>query len=96
MLLNDIENIYEKLNMFDLSRISKNENAVSKHLQTKLLTEEIKEALRTNKKEFTLRKTLYASSDKVIDIAIGEKLTMIKSNIFRYKDMKIVLRDMRG
>ncbi len=91
MLLGDIENIYEKLNRFDLLRISKSENAVSKHLQMKRPTEEIKEALKVNKKEFTLRKTLYASSDKVIDLAIGEKLTMIKRNIFRYEDMKIVV-----
>ena len=91
MLLSDIENIYEKLNRFDLSRISKSENAVSKHLQTKLPTEEIKQALKVNKKAFTIRKTLYASSDKVIDLNIGEKLTMIQTNIFRYEDMKIVI-----
>ena len=91
MLLSDIEDIYVKLQMFNLTRISKNENAVSKYLQMKRPTEEIKEALRINKKEFTIRKTLYVSSDKVIDLAIGKKLMMIQRNIFRYEDMKIVV-----
>ena len=96
MLLSDIEDIYLKLEMFDISRISKNKNVVRKYLQTKRPIEEIKEALRINKKEFIIRKTLYVSSDKVIDLNIGKKLTMIQRNIFRYEDMKIVLRDMRG
>ena len=91
MLLSDIEDIYVKLQMFNLTRISKNENAVSKYLQMKLPLEEIIEALKINKKEFTIRKTLYASSEKVIDLAIGKKLTMIQKNIFRYEDMKIVV-----
>ncbi len=91
MLLSDIEDIYVKLTMFDLSRISKSENAVSRHLQTNLPTEEIKEALKINKKKFTIRKTLYVSSDKVIDLNVGKKLMMIQRNIFRYEDMKIVV-----
>jgi hypothetical protein len=50
MLLSDIENIYAKLNTFDISRISKNKNAVNRYLQKKQPLETIKTALRTNKK----------------------------------------------
>lgn len=38
-----------------------------------------------------IRKTLYIATDQVIDLNVGQHLTMIKPNIFRYKDMKIAI-----
>jgi hypothetical protein len=43
-------------------------------------------------KNYLPRKTLYLSSDKVVDLAVGQHLTMIKPNIFKYKDMKMVVK----
>jgi hypothetical protein len=43
---------------------------------------------------YKFRKTLYIASDKVIDLKIGEYLTMMTPNIFKYKDLKIVVRGM--
>jgi hypothetical protein len=34
------------------------------------------------------------SSDKVMDLNIGKKLTMMRANIFKYEDMKIVIHGM--
>ena len=34
------------------------------------------------------------ASDKVVDLAIGQYLTMVKPNIFKYKDMKMVVKGM--
>ncbi len=45
-------------------------------------------------KQFRLRKTLYLSSDKSVDLAVGQHLVMIAPDIFRYKDMKMVIRPM--
>ena len=42
---------------------------------------------------FIFRKTLYISTDKVIDSLISKELKMIKPNIFQYKDMKIVFKN---
>jgi len=39
-----------------------------------------------------IRKTLYIATDQVIDLDVGQYLTMIKPNIFRYEDMKIAIR----
>jgi hypothetical protein len=43
---------------------------------------------------YKFRKTLYITSEKVVDLAIGKHLTMMAPNIFRYKDMKIVVKGM--
>lgn len=39
---------------------------------------------------WTVRKVLYIASDKVVDLAIGQHLTMYSNAIFRYGDLKIV------
>ena len=92
MMLSDVENIYAKLKNFNIGRITKNARAVHNYLQgTKTLTE-IENILKANKKNFKIRKTLYVGSDKVIDLNIGKQLTLITPTIFRYLDMKIVVK----
>ncbi len=49
--------------------------------------------LRTNIDTYKIRKTLYIASENVIDLGIGKHLTMIKPNIYRYEDMKIVIQE---
>lgn len=48
--------------------------------------------LKGHREEFKIRKTLYVASEKVMSLDIGESLSMIKPNIFRYEDMKIVVQ----
>ena len=92
MMLSDVENIYAKLKNFNLGRITKNAHIVHNYSQgTKTLTE-IENILKANKKNFNIRKTLYVGSDKVIDLNIGKQLTLITPIIFRYLDMKIVIK----
>jgi hypothetical protein len=43
---------------------------------------------------YKFRKTLYISSDKVVDLATGRHLTMMAPNIFKYKEMKMVVKGM--
>ena len=49
--------------------------------------------LKEHREEFKIRKTLYVASDKVMSLDIGKNLSMIKPNIFRYEDMKIVVQE---
>jgi len=39
-----------------------------------------------------IRKTLYIATDQVLNLDVDQHLTMIKPNIYRYKDMKMAIR----
>ena len=93
MDINDIKDIYSKLNSYNLDCLSINISEIQGHL-TQYKSLEIEEQyihVQQYRDTYNIRKTLYASSDKVMDLNIGEYLTMIKPNIFRYRDMKIVI-----
>jgi len=49
--------------------------------------------IKKSSEEYNIRKTLYASSDQVVDLEVGRYVKMIKPSIFRYKEMKIVFTD---
>ncbi len=94
MTLDDLELVYLKLekyksnffqNYFHLDTINDN-------LFYKKSIEEIEYILKIST-NFIFRKTLYISTDKVIDSLISKELKMIKPNIFQYKDMKIVFKN---
>lgn len=91
MVLGDVEAVYHKLDVFDPACVNRDAEVVGSYLQTALPKQTLREALNADIEAFTVRKTLYVSSDKVIDLAIGKELRMIRENIFRYKDMKIVV-----
>ncbi len=65
--------------------------ALQKHLHYKKELDEIANILKASSNYTNIRKTLYIATDKVVDLDVGQHLTMIKPNIFRYKDMKIVI-----
>jgi len=97
MELSDIKDIYEKLNKFNFGCcIGKIEDStIYEHLQIPgigkdFLINKLGE-IRKSHGAYTIRKTLYISSEKVVNIEVGRYLRMMKSNIFRYNDMKIVL-----
>jgi hypothetical protein len=92
--LDHIEKIYEKLNTHNLDFLRLSANQINEQLSTKKQNIEIEKSLLTaqnNEKTLLIRKTLYISSDKVVDLEIGKHLIMMQPNIFRYQDMKIVV-----
>jgi len=97
LLLNDIKKIYTKLDNYDLDFVHLNVCDINIYLVDEEDTDVIKNLLFTikqNYNEYTIRKTLYLGSDKVVDLNIGEHLEMLKSNIFKYNDMKIVIKEL--
>lgn len=92
LLLEDVQNIYKKLHNFNLTRITQSVDAIREHLERDKSIESIKDILRVNKSDYSLRKTLYVGSDKVVDLNIGKHLKLITPAIFRYEDMKIVIK----
>ena len=94
MLLEDVKDIYLKLKLFNLSRLSHQAIEIQQH--QKIFTElgEIKKILLLEKNDYQIRKTLYIGSDKVIELKIGKYLEMLQPNIFKYNDMKIVIKEL--
>ena len=92
MTLDHIKDIYLKIAKYDFDFMELSLLEIQKYLHNYKTIEEIKEILKNIDIDLAnIRKTLYISSDKVVDLEIGKYLTMIKENIFKYKDMKIVL-----
>jgi len=88
-----LKEIYNKLSNYDFDYKYLSPQEIQKYLQNYKNLEEIKYYLNVTPKK--IRKTLYISSDKVVDLEIGKYLTLIKPNIFKYKDLKIVLKDIK-
>lgn len=94
MELKHIKNIYLKLQNHDLDFLHLSIEYIQSHLNTKKDLASIREILTStnqNLDQYTIRKTLYIASEKVVSLEVGQHLTMIKPNIFRYEDMKIVV-----
>ncbi|WP_415396255.1 hypothetical protein [Sulfurimonas sp. CS5] len=94
LLLNDVQNIYKKLQNFNLARITQSSTAIKEHLEIDKSIESIKDIQRVNKSDYSIRKTLYVGSDKIVDLNIGKHLKLITPTIFRYEDMKIVIKSL--
>ena len=69
----------------------KHSKEIQKNLSYKKEYNEIANIFKSAYKYNNIRKTLYISTDKVLDPDINQYIKMIKPNIFRYKDMKIVI-----
>ena len=97
--LEDIQEIYNKLSQYDFDFFDLPAREINKYLQLKREESNIRNILKNvkqNLEKFTIRKTLYIGSDNVINLNIGKYLTMIKPNIFKYNDMKIVVYKMNS
>ena len=92
MFLDDMEEIYQKLSLFTVETMTKNSRAIKKYLKIKKNLPVIESILEKDKSKFKVIKILYMSSAEVIDVKIGRQFKQIKSNIFAYKDMKIVIK----
>lgn len=90
--IDDIEKIYSKLNDYSLDFLTINPQDIKKELTTDMEISNIENILNgIEYRKYIFRKTLYISSDKVVNLNIGKHLKFIKTNIFQYNDMKIVV-----
>lgn len=91
MKFSHIEEIYRKLNQYTLDIDELDTQHINSYLHSKKSEDAISDGVQHAMAYTTLRKTLYIASEKVINPEIGEHLKMIKPNIFKYEDMKIVV-----
>jgi len=92
MKLEDIEEIYFKLDNYTLDIFALNAEEIKQHLTLdKTDINKKYNKAKQNQDNYEIRKTLYIGSDRVIDLNIGKELVMIQKDIFRYRDMKIVI-----
>lgn len=94
LTMHDIQNIYNKLQIHSFDFLNLSSQQIQEQQKKKFDIHKLKgiiENAKKNLKLYTIRKTLYISSDKVVNLEIGEHLTMVNPNIFRYEDMKIVI-----
>lgn len=92
LTLERLEELYQKLCRYplDLNRFTQSQLASTQLAQvgedTLLWLAEVQRTLPS----WQRRKALYISSEKVVDLTIGQHLYMHANHIFRYKDLKMV------
>ena len=91
--LKDIEKVYSKLNGYRPDFRILEPDDINFYLDNPKDNKTIF-ALLEYGNSYKFRKTLYIASDKVVDLAVGQHLTMMTPNIFKYKEMKMVVKNM--
>jgi len=93
MTLEHVEDIYQKLDDYNFDcfgfsfvDINSYQSSFKENIPFTLMN------TRNNLSSFTIRKTLYLASEKVVELEVGRYLTMMSPTIFKYKDMKIVMK----
>jgi len=88
----EMENIYAKLNFYNVGfyRDISCED-INFYLEKVIAHRDILTILHDSM-NYQVMKTLYLANDKIVDLAIGQHLTMMAPNIFKYKDMKMVIK----
>ncbi len=92
MTLELLQEVYQKLEDYNFDCLSFSVETINQHQKSYPDVYSTLLKTRNNLPQFTIRKTLYLASEKVVDLEIGRYLTMISPTIFRYKDMKIVMK----
>ena len=94
MSLAHMEDVYAKLDRYDFDCLSFPSYQVDAHLASKNNdTYAILLKAKNELPKLVIRKTLFIASEKVVDLEVGPYLTMMAPTIFRYKDMKIVMKE---
>lgn len=83
--------IYQKLNSFEPDYQYIDPNEINYYLGIKKDDGEIRSEIQDSLSYPQTRKTLYLSSSHVIQKDVWQSLEQIKDNIYRFKDMKIVV-----
>jgi hypothetical protein len=90
-----VAEVYDKLNCYQPDYHDLAIESISYYLAIARSSSEIKQWL-DESRHYPLRKCLYIASDRVVELTLGEHLAMTAENIFRYKDMKMVVKGMEG
>ena len=90
-----VAEVYDKLNRYKPDYHDLDSESISYYLAIDRPDSEIKQWLEESR-HYLLRKSLYIASDRVVELTLGEHLIMTAENIFRYKDMKMVVKAMEG
>jgi hypothetical protein len=90
-----VAQVYDKLNRYQPDYHDLDSESISYYLAIDRPDSEIKQWL-DESRHYPLRKSLYIASERVVELTLGEHLTMTAENIFRYKDMKMVVKGMEG
>ena len=93
MTLAHLQAVYQKLEDYNFDCFNLSVEAINNH-QTAYAGNVRLTLVNTqhNFAKFTVRKTLYLASEKVVDLEIGRYLTMMSPTIFKYKELKIVMK----
>jgi len=86
--------IYKKLNEYHADYPYLEPDDINQFLSLKRSKQEILEEISASQTYKSVRKTLYLSSAQVINDDVWHILEKIKDNIYRYKDMKIVIHQL--
>ena len=91
-----LETFYNKLANYSVSEMRKEIQSIHEHLQIPLKYDVIQDTLETMQNEqFKIHKTLYLNTDEIVNQSNEKEFKKLKDNIFRYKDMKIVLKKLK-
>jgi hypothetical protein len=90
-----VAKVYDKLSRYQPDYHDIDSESINFYLAIPRPAEEIRQWLDESRR-FIQRKTLYIASERVVELTLGEHLTMTGENIFRYKDMKMVVKGMEG
>lgn len=84
--------IYNKLSRYRRDYAELQPEAISHYLALSFTHDEIKKRIQLSA-QYPLRKTLYLASNKVMTVDVHSQLTPLRDNIYRHKDMKIVISE---
>jgi hypothetical protein len=96
MSLEHISSVFNKLTEFSFSSLDLPSEVIRGYLSLPYTNKEVDGILTDAKKglaNYKVGKTLYLASEKVVELEVGPHLAMMSANIFKYKDMKIVMKD---
>lgn len=96
MSLERLQEVYSRLENYSFDCLDFSDEDINPFLTSSNRQNKIASTLASTKlnlSQFNVRKTLYIASDKVIDLEIGQHLTMMSPTIFKYKGMKIVTKE---
>lgn len=85
--------IYRKLSSYYRDYADLQPEAIKHYLAIYFSDDDIRQRIKESQ-SYTLRKTLYLASDKVMTVDVHTKLTPLRENIYRYQDMKVVVSGM--
>lgn len=89
-----LNKIYQKLDNYTFNNNDFSSEYINRFLSIKRDEPDIVHAIRESRAYSVIRKTLYLSSNKVVQRDVWPLLEHIKDNIYRFKDIKVVFHSL--